>query len=185
MLDAIFSFDTLWIFLMILYVPACIGLIVVVLLQKGKGTGFAGAFGAGAGPGADAVFGPKSGQTLPVRLTYFAAITFMVIAVIMSIIAGRVGKGVAPELLEVSESDSGYADTFDSLGIGTGNAGAAQQTSAAGDTTTDTPVDTTDAASEPKSISISIDASGSAVSNEIVITPEGEAQEPESSGSPQ
>ena len=46
-----FSWDTLWYGLLIMYVPACFGLIVIVLLQKGKGTGFAGAFGAGAGPG--------------------------------------------------------------------------------------------------------------------------------------
>lgn len=72
MLDTIFSFDTLWVILMIMYVPACLGLIVIVLLQKGKGTGFAGAFGMGAG-GADTVFGPKSSQSLPVKLTYIAA----------------------------------------------------------------------------------------------------------------
>jgi len=35
----------LWWICVILYVPACLGLIAVVLLQKGKGVGFAGAFG--------------------------------------------------------------------------------------------------------------------------------------------
>ena len=43
MLERIFSADTFWWILMVLYVPACIGLIVIVLLQKGKGTSFAGA----------------------------------------------------------------------------------------------------------------------------------------------
>ncbi len=41
MLETIFSADTLWWILIIVYIPACFGLIVIVLLQKGKGAGFA------------------------------------------------------------------------------------------------------------------------------------------------
>jgi preprotein translocase subunit SecG len=122
MLNTIFSWDTLWVVLMIMYVPACLGLIVIVLLQKGKGTGFAGAFGMGAG-GADTVFGPKSSQSLPVKLTYIAAATFMIIALVMSIVAGRVGKGQAPELLEVMEGDLAAVSGLDDLGIGRSVAG--------------------------------------------------------------
>src|SRR5690349_1433296 len=73
MMERIFSWDTLWYFFLVLYVLACPFLITIVLLQKGKGTGFAGSFGAGAGPGSETVFGPRAGQTLPVRLTYIAA----------------------------------------------------------------------------------------------------------------
>ncbi len=117
MLNTIFSWDTLWVLLMIMYVPACLGLIVIVLLQKGKGTGFAGAFGMGGG-GGDTVFGPKSSQSLPVKLTYIAAATFMIIALIMSIVAGKVGKGQAPELLEVTEGDIAAVSGLDDIGIG-------------------------------------------------------------------
>ena len=117
MLDVILSWDTFWYILIILYVPACIGLITIVLLQKGKGTGFAGAFGMGAG-GADTVFGPKSSQSLPVKLTYIAAATFMVIALIMSIVAGKVGKGQVPELMEVSEADLATSTGLADLGMG-------------------------------------------------------------------
>ena len=60
MLDAIFSWNTLWVLLLVLYIPSCVGLIIIVLLQKGKGTGFAGAFGIG--PGSDTVFGPRNEQ---------------------------------------------------------------------------------------------------------------------------
>ena len=42
-MQAIFSWQTLWYLILVLYIPACLGLIVVVLLQKGKGVGFAGA----------------------------------------------------------------------------------------------------------------------------------------------
>ncbi|MCH7911010.1 MAG: preprotein translocase subunit SecG [Candidatus Hydrogenedentes bacterium] len=125
MLETVFSIDTLWWVLVIMYVPACLVLIVLVLLQKGKGTGFAGAFGVGAGPGSDTVFGPRSKQTLPVRLTYIAATIFMTIAVLMSIIAGQVGKGSAPELLDVEMVDAAVTTGLSDLGIGTGLSGAA------------------------------------------------------------
>ena len=125
MFGSIFSWDSLWGMLMFIYVPACIGLIIIVLLQKGKGSGFAGSFGAGAGPGSETVFGPRAGQTLPVKLTYLAAVIFITVSVIMALVSGKVGRGEAPELFE----DAGtavQADTgLDSLGIGSGRAGNA------------------------------------------------------------
>ncbi len=132
MLDTIISWDTLWWILVVIYAPACLGLIVIVLLQKGKGTGFAGAFGAGAGPGSETVFGPRAGQTLPVKLTYIAAVIFISISVIMSVVADKVGKGQAPELLEAGGTKVGVTSELDELGIGTGRAGSA--TSAASPT---------------------------------------------------
>jgi preprotein translocase subunit SecG len=95
MLGSIFRWETLWYLMLFLYVPACVGLIVIVLLQKGKGVGFAGAFGVG--PGSDAVFGPRGARTLPQKLTYIMAATFMVLAFGMSMVSGRLGKGMAPE----------------------------------------------------------------------------------------
>src|SRR5690606_30773347 len=89
-------------------------------LQKGKGTGFAGAFGAGAGPGADAVFGPKSGQSLPVKMTYVAAAIFMVIAMVMSVVASRVGISAAPDLVDADGSTVAAQNMLDVYGLGTG-----------------------------------------------------------------
>ena len=64
MLSAIFSWSSLWWIMLIIYIPACLGLIAMVLLQKGKGSGFAGAFGVG--PGSETVFGhPESWQIRP------------------------------------------------------------------------------------------------------------------------
>jgi protein translocase SecG subunit len=98
MLDMIFSLNTLWWILLFLYVPACLGLVLIVLLQKGKGVGFAGAFGAGPG-GSDAVFGPRSSKSLPQKVTYTMAGIFMVFALVMSMISGNRGSSVAPELV--------------------------------------------------------------------------------------
>lgn len=99
--EYIWQWETLWWLLMVLYIPSCIGLIVIVLLQKGKGTSFAGAFGAG--PGSETVFGPRMSKSLPVRLTYVMAATFMVLALVLSLISGRRGRGIAPERITAQE----------------------------------------------------------------------------------
>lgn len=96
MLDIIFSWNTVWWLLLFIYVPACLGLIVIVLLQKGKGVGFAGAFGAGPG-GADAVFGPRSSKSLPQKITYTMAGIFMTLSLLMSMLSGNLGSSVAPQ----------------------------------------------------------------------------------------
>jgi len=95
-MSSILSLSTLWYVMLIVYIPACLGLILVVLLQKGKGVGFGGAFGMGGG--SDTIFGPRSSRSLPQQLTYGMAGIFMVLALFMSIISGKVNRGAAPEL---------------------------------------------------------------------------------------
>ena len=107
MLDAIFSVNAIWWTLMVVYVPACVGLIGIVLLQQGKGGGFGGALGGGGGT--DTVFGTKNAQTLPVKITYAGATLFMTIAIVLSVLSGRLDKGAAPDLLELSDSDPTYS----------------------------------------------------------------------------
>ncbi len=106
--DALFSWATLWWILIILYIPVSLMLIVMVLLQQGKGAGFAGAFGLGGG--SDTVFGPRGARTLPVKLTQVLAGAFMVIALFLSIVYGQVHKGSAPELAVASESMAAPAE---------------------------------------------------------------------------
>jgi protein translocase SecG subunit len=117
MLDTIFSWDTLYWLIQIIYLPSCIGLIVIVLLQKGKSMGFAGAFGVN--PGGDTVLGPRASRSLPVRMTYFMAGAFMVLALLMAIIEGRRGEGIAPDLVdpeEVAAMEAIQSD-LESLGV--------------------------------------------------------------------
>lgn len=109
MLDLIFSWNTLWWLIILFYVPSCFGLIIIVLLQKGKGAGFGGAFGMGGG--ADTVFGPRMVNSLPQRLTYIMASIFMVFALVMSIVSGKVARGSAPDV--VAEMDSGFHAIFE------------------------------------------------------------------------
>lgn len=104
MLDIIFSLNTLWWLILLLYIPACFGLIIIVLLQKGKGQGLAGAFGMGGGM--DTIFGPRSSKSLPQKITYASAGIFMILALVMSILSGRVGRQAAPELVEATPAVS-------------------------------------------------------------------------------
>ncbi len=109
MLGAIFSWAALRWLLILVYVPACNGLIAIVLLQKGKGTGFAGAFGIGGG--SDAVFGPRASRSLPVRLTYTFATIFIVLALTLSFLEDKIVRGDAPELVsEEAVVESGLLD---------------------------------------------------------------------------
>lgn len=88
--------------MLILYIPSCLGLIVVVLLQKGKGVGFAGAFGVGGG--SDTVFGPRTARSLPQRLTYAMATLFMVLALLMTVVYGRTNQSSAPDMVDATGS---------------------------------------------------------------------------------
>ena len=116
MFDILFSWEALWYIMMAIYVPSCIWLIVIVLLQKGKGSGFAGAFGIGAG--SDTVFGPRASKSLPQKLTHGMAAIFMLLALSMSLFSGKLGKGSAPDKvvedqMTASEID---IDALDDLG---------------------------------------------------------------------
>ena len=70
----------------ILYVPVCIFLILVVLLQSGKRADLAGAFGGG---GSQTAFGARGAATLLAKVTTASAILFMVVALALSIIGSR------------------------------------------------------------------------------------------------
>ena len=72
--------------LMVLYVLVCLTLMLVVLLQQGKGGDIANAFGGGA---SQAAFGARSGATVLTRATAIGAIVFVVGAVMLGILGQR------------------------------------------------------------------------------------------------
>jgi preprotein translocase subunit SecG len=79
------------------YVLVCFLLIVVILLQQGKGGDIANAFGGGA---SQAVFGARAGATLLTKLTTGLAALFVVLSLTLAIWGqrgpGSVVGGVAP-----------------------------------------------------------------------------------------
>ena len=72
----------------IFYVPVCLFLILVVLLQTGKRADLAGAFGGG---GSQTAFGARGAATLLTKVTTTAAVTFMLLALTLSIMVSRQG----------------------------------------------------------------------------------------------
>jgi preprotein translocase subunit SecG len=72
------------IFLSILHVIACLFLIVVVLLQQGRGGGLGSAFG---GATTQQVFGGRGAGNLLTRLTSLFAATFMLTSVLLAYLA--------------------------------------------------------------------------------------------------
>lgn len=69
-----------------IYVLVCLVLVLVVLLQQGKGGDMASAFGGGS---SQAAFGARAGATLLTRATTVCAVLFMLCAIILGIITER------------------------------------------------------------------------------------------------
>lgn len=81
--------------LIILYVLVCLFLILVVLLQQGKGADLAGAFGGG---GSQASFGPRTGTNIMHRLTTVSFVLFVVLSMTLAIISGKRHESVMEHL---------------------------------------------------------------------------------------
>jgi preprotein translocase subunit SecG len=85
-----------------LYVITCFVLVLVILLQQGKGGDIANAFGGGA---SQAAFGARSGATVLSRATTVGAIIFVLGAIVLgilgqrgpgSVLSGRGAPGATP-----------------------------------------------------------------------------------------
>jgi len=76
--------------LTVIHVLVCAFLIIVVLLQSGRGADVAAAFG---GMGSQTAFGPRGSATVLTRATAWSAILFMITSITLSIIASRRAAG--------------------------------------------------------------------------------------------
>lgn len=75
-----------YIALVVLYIFICFFLILVVLLQQGKGADIAGAFGGG---GTQTAFGARGATTLLHKLTTGAFVGFIVISLLLTVLQAR------------------------------------------------------------------------------------------------
>jgi preprotein translocase subunit SecG len=82
-----------------IYVLACVFLILVILLQSGKGGDVAAAFG---GAGSQTAFGPRGAQKPLEKATIIAAITFMLLALIFSLPGVTGGRSVVDDPVETA-----------------------------------------------------------------------------------
>ena len=77
------------ILLVTLHIIVCFALIIVVLLQSGKGAEMGASFGAS---GSQSVFGAGGGNTFMSKLTTSAAIIFMLTSLSLAFISGKGGS---------------------------------------------------------------------------------------------
>ncbi len=85
------------IILVIVYVLVCLFLVMVVLLQQGKGADLAGAFGGG---GSQASFGPRSATNIMHRMTTLSFVLFVVLSMTLAILSGKSRKSVMEDVPE-------------------------------------------------------------------------------------
>ena len=94
------------IFLIVLHVLACLFLIVIVLLQRGKGAEMGAMFGGGAGA---TVFGSRGAGNFLTRMTTAAAVIFMLTSLTLAYVAqDRTGDS----LFEEGAAPAAAGDTF-------------------------------------------------------------------------
>jgi preprotein translocase subunit SecG len=84
-----------YIALVVVYIFVCFFLILVVLLQQGKGADIAGAFGGG---GSQTAFGARGATTLLHKLTTGAFVGFIVLALLLTILEARPRSSVVRTL---------------------------------------------------------------------------------------
>ena len=77
--------------LLFVFVPVCLLLILIVLLQAGKGGGLAGAFG---GAGGQTFLGARGAADFLSKFTIYLAIAFMFLSLILSLTYGRGGRSI-------------------------------------------------------------------------------------------
>jgi preprotein translocase subunit SecG len=83
-----------------IHILACVFLILIVLLQTGKGAEIGATFGGSS----QTVFGPRGAGTILSKMTVIAAIVFMITSISLSYLKGRPGTS---RLLEKEAAPSG------------------------------------------------------------------------------
>jgi len=84
---------------LVLHILVCFSLILVVLLQSGKGGGLSGAFG-GMGGSGQALFGGRGAATFLSKATTVLGVTFMTTSLILALMGG--GRGTPRSILRQS-----------------------------------------------------------------------------------
>ncbi len=91
----------LYIALVVFYTFICFFLILVVLVQQGKGADIAGAFGGGA---TQTAFGARGATTLLQKLTTGGFVAFIVVALVLTILEARPRASVVPQTAPASKA---------------------------------------------------------------------------------
>ena len=93
----------MYILLLVVHVIVCLGLMVTILLQSGKGGSLAGAFGVGGG--SQTLFGGRGAATFLTRTTQYLGAIFFVTSVALALISRGAPSG--PKSLIQQEAQRG------------------------------------------------------------------------------
>ena len=96
--------------LIILYVLVCLFLVMVVLLQQGKGADLAGAFGGG---GSQTSFGPRTTTNIMHRMTTGAFILFVVLCLALAILSGKQRSSVMENVVVPAQESAPVAPALE------------------------------------------------------------------------
>ena len=122
-------------FILVLFVPACILLPIIILLQDSKGEGLSSSAFGGAGSSMQSVLGGQGAATFLSKVTAWLAIGFMVMALFLMRFYGETGGELKP-LQEGAAQAEGTITPSDS------EAGATAETDGADASTSETSDDT-------------------------------------------
>jgi len=106
----------MYIFLTVLHLLACVVLIVVVLLQRGKGADMGAMFGAGASA---TVFGSRGAGNFFTKLTTAAVVTFFVTSLSFNYLVSQdsgLFDGAEEEITEAAPDATQEAPAFEEVG---------------------------------------------------------------------
>jgi preprotein translocase subunit SecG len=100
-----------------IHLAVCLALILIVLLQKGKGASMGAAFGGSS----QTVFGSAGASSFLQKITVAAAVVFMFTSLTLALLFGRgastsVMKGVAPSEVPATEQTEGSVPAAPSAG---------------------------------------------------------------------
>jgi preprotein translocase subunit SecG len=99
--------------LYVLFILNCLFLIMVVLLQAGKGDGMGVAFGGG---GSDTVFGTRGVATFLSKLTVGSAFLFMVLSIVLAFFSSNPASRVSGGYVDPEEVSGSLGETLGAEG---------------------------------------------------------------------
>ena len=92
-------------FILVLFVPACILLPIIILLQDSKGEGLSSSAFGGAGSSMQSVLGGQGAATFLSKVTTWLAIGFMVMALFLMRFYGETGGELKPLQEEAAQTE--------------------------------------------------------------------------------